>query len=149
MNFFENTLIDSPRDKELYFNYSASLRIFGKNLNFELINNTLNILPTYMHKQGDYYNLNGRNIGVPFDNDMWSYSAAISEEKCLDEHIQSLWKILKKHKEFLLNLKEKYTVDIFCGYRTNCDHAGLEISPESLEVFIELNIPFGVSIIVC
>jgi hypothetical protein len=39
-------------------------------------------------------------------------------------------------------------VDVFLGYRSNCDHAGVEVPHESLEMFIELRIPFGVSIII-
>ncbi len=149
MSSFEANLIDSSNEEELRFNYSASLRIFGNDLDFDLINNTFNIQPTHMHKKGEYYKLNSKNVREPFDNDMWLFSATVSEEKCFDEHIQSLWNVFKTHKEFLLKLKEKYTVDLFCGYRSNCDNTGFEISPESLEIFIELKIPFGVSIIIC
>jgi hypothetical protein len=38
---------------EYYFEYSATLRIFGQNLDHEAITATLGLEPTYMHKQGD------------------------------------------------------------------------------------------------
>lgn len=133
-------------EEELYFNYSTTLRIFGKNLDLELINNTMNIQPTHCHRQGEYHRKN--KTGTPYPTDMWSYHAPVPDDEHLDVHIQSLWVTFKPFKEFLLSLKEKYTVDIFCGYRSNCDNAGFEVSPKSLEVFIELDIPFGVSVII-
>jgi hypothetical protein len=39
-------------------------------------------------------------------------------------------------------------VDVFLGYRSNCDTAGIEVPHTSLEMFSELQIPFGLSIIV-
>jgi hypothetical protein len=47
-----------------------------------------------------------------------------------------------------MQLKQSATVDVFCGYRSNCDHAGIEVPWQSLEIFREVQIPFGVSIIV-
>ena len=77
------------------------------------------------------------------------YEVQVHKKNDLDKHIQSLWAIIKPHKEFLLSLKEKHIVDVFCGYSSNCDHAGFEVSPRSLEMFIELDIPFGISVLVC
>jgi len=48
----------------------------------------------------------------------------------------------------LLELKKSLTVDVFLGYRSSCDHAGIEVPHTSLEMFTELEIPFGVSIII-
>ena len=48
----------------------------------------------------------------------------------------------------LMRLKEKLTVDVFRGYRSNCGTAGFEVSYRSLEMFLQLEIPFGVSIII-
>lgn len=39
-------------------------------------------------------------------------------------------------------------MDVFCGYRSSSGTAGFEVSPKSLEMFVELDIPFGVSVIV-
>ena len=59
-----------------------------------------------------------------------------------------LWERLRPHKEYLLGLKKSVTVDVFLGYRSNCDHCGVEVPHTSLEMFWELKIPFGLSIIV-
>ena len=46
------------------------------------------------------------------------------------------------------NANELLTDDVFCGYRSNCDHAGFEVSHQCLELFRSLEVPFGVSVIV-
>ena len=66
----------------------------------------------------------------------------------MDDHIQALWTVLKPHKSNLLRLKETLKIDIFCGYRTNHWGAGFQVQPQSLAMFIELQMPFGVSVIV-
>ncbi len=79
---------------------------------------------------------------------MWSYKPPVKEEHPLHEHIDALWAKLKPHTEYLLGLKNNVTVDVFLGYRSNCDTAGVEIPHTSLEMFKELQIPLGISIII-
>lgn len=79
---------------------------------------------------------------------MWSYEVQIDEHAAIEAHINELWSKLKPHKEYLLDLKKTLTVDVFLGYRSNCDHTGIEVPHTSLEMFMELEIPFGLSIIV-
>lgn len=79
---------------------------------------------------------------------MWLYKTPVPEEEPLDVHIRSLWDKLKPHKEYLLSLKKHLKVDVFLGYRSNSDTAGFRISPESLEIFTELEVPFEVSVII-
>ena len=86
--------------------------------------------------------------GPPFSHDMWSYTAPVDETHPLQEHVDVLWALLKPNKGYLLDLKKAATVDVFLGYRSNCDTAGVDLSHTSLEMFIDLEIPFGISIIV-
>ena len=44
--------------------------------------------------------------------------------------------------------KQRLKIDVFCGYRSNCDHAGFEVSCKCLELFTALEVPFGVSVVV-
>jgi hypothetical protein len=39
-------------------------------------------------------------------------------------------------------------VDFFLGYRSSSDSAGVEVPAKSLEMFIDLQVPFGLSIII-
>jgi hypothetical protein len=84
----------------------------------------------------------------PFKHDMWTYQAPVKEAEPLHMHIDTLWDTFRERKEYLLQLKQELTVDVFLGYRTNCDNAGVEVPYESLEIFRELRVPFGLSIIV-
>lgn len=79
---------------------------------------------------------------------MWSYKAGVDESEPLHQHIDSLWLALKPHKRYLLDLKKSLSVDVFVGYRSNSGTAGIEVPYTSLEMFTELEIPFGISIII-
>jgi hypothetical protein len=137
-------LAGTEPEEEPYFAYSATLRIFGELPNLGDISATLGFQPTGTHRKGETRN----SRAVAYQHDMWSYSPAVAESEPLHRHIDALWLVLKPHKDYLLLLKKSVTVDVFLGYRTNCDHAGIEVPHTSLEMFKELQIPFGVSIIV-
>ncbi len=127
-----------------YFAYSATLRISGAIDDLEALSASLGLTPSHTHRRGEQ--TGGASPG--FKDDAWHYTAPIQEERPLDEHIQALWSALKPHKEHLLDLKRTLDIDVFCGYRTNHWGAGFQVSPQSLEMFTTLDIPFGVSIIV-
>ncbi len=132
-------------NEERYFAYSASLRIFGDIQDLAAITRELGVEPTSVHVKGEHR----RGSEPPaYRHDTWSYQAPIAEHEKLGVHLDALWNTFEKHKDYLLRLKQTTTVDIFCGYRTNCDHAGVEVSWRSLQIFHELQIPFGISIIV-
>ena len=59
-----------------------------------------------------------------------------------------LWQVVKPNLDFLKALKNRFKVDVFCGYRSNCDYAGFEVSHQCLELFTALEVPFGVSVII-
>jgi len=79
---------------------------------------------------------------------MWSYTPPVDESAPLHKHIDALWAKLKPHKQYLLELRKSATIDVFLGYRLNCDSAGVVVPHTSLEMFSDLEIPFGLSIIV-
>jgi hypothetical protein len=108
-----------------------------------LITKELGVYPTYSHKKGDK---KGKTI---HKQNAWMYESQIDENVHMDKHINDLWIKFQNKIEFLKGLKEKHQVDIFLGYRSNCDHAGIEIANENLKIFNALEIPFGLSIIVC
>jgi len=134
---------DEP-DEETRFAYSATLRIFGVIPDLGQLSASLGIEPTNVHRQGER---RGERSPV-FKHDMWSFTAAVAETEPLERHIDALWAAIKDKKEYLLKLKESLAVDVFLGYRSNCDHAGIEVPHTCLEMFTELQIPFGISIII-
>lgn len=131
-------------NEDNYFCCSASLRVFGPSLNLEEITKTLNLTPTSSHRVGERKG----PTSPPFRHDMWSYQPPVAETEPLEKHIDALWSAIKSHRDYLKHLKRSATVDVFLGYRSNCDMAGVEIPHTCLEMFTELEIPFGLSIII-
>ena len=131
-------------DEPPYFAYSASLRIFGENLALDDITHQLSLTPTTSHRKGDRRGPRS----TPYKHDMLSYTPPVSEEQPLEAHIDALWADIQHATTYLRALKHTATVDIFLGYRSNIDHAGVSVPATSLVMFIELDIPFGLSIII-
>jgi len=133
------------QQEEIYFAYSATLRVFGNISDLDEITRRLGIAPSDTHRKGDRGW--GPNL-APYKHDMWSYNAPVKKTEPLHVHIDTLWNTFRDRKEYILHLKQDLTVDVFLGYQSNCDHAGVEVPYQSLEMFRELQIPFGLSIIV-
>jgi len=131
-------------DEEIYFVYSASLRIFGDIPDLDEITKSLGVIPSSSHRKGDRQGPNSK----PYKHDMWCYTAPVKGNEALTVHIDALWNTFRARKQYLLQLKRGLTVDVFLGYRSNCDHAGVEVPHQSLQMFSELQVPFGLSIIV-
>jgi hypothetical protein len=130
-------------EEDLYFNYSATLRIFSDSgINFEEIEVRLG-QPSRKHRKGERRGPKSS----PYKHDMWSLESGLDEEEKLEDHLFALWEILKPHKEFLLSLKKSGKVDVFCGYRSSSHTAGVDVSYRALELFKELEIDFSLSII--
>jgi Domain of unknown function (DUF4279) len=131
-------------DEAPYFAYSASLRIFGDQLDLGEITQQLGLIPTTQHRKGEQ-----RTPHAPvYQHDLWAYQPPIPEEQPLAVHIDALWAAIKHATTYLRELKHVATVDVFLGYRSNIDHAGIEVPATSLNMFVELAIPFGLSIII-
>lgn len=76
------------------------------------------------------------------------FRAPVDAEQELREHIDALWRALKPHAQYLRSLKSRATVDVFLGYSSNIDHAGVTIPHQSLEMFTALELDVGLSVVV-
>jgi hypothetical protein len=130
-------------EESYYFAYSATLRIFGDLPNLDEISTALRLQPTHTHRMGDR-----KRDSSSFPHDMWSFTPPLDKSEPLGKHIDTLWELIKPHKHYLLELKKSATVDVFLGYRLDCETAGIDVPHTSLEMFLELEIPFGISIVV-
>lgn len=137
---------DENEDEPLRFAYSATFRIMGENIPFDEIENTLKLSASHKHRKGELQN--GRSEIWRFKEDAWMIESPLPDEEKLEKHLDWLWETLSPHKAYILKLKDKFRIDIFAGYRSNCDHAGVEIPIESMQIYYELQLPFGLSIIV-
>jgi hypothetical protein len=132
------------QQEEPYFCYSATLRIFGTISRLQEITDVLGLAPTQLHHAGEV-----RAPGAkPYDHDFWAYEAPTDETQPLHVHIDALWRAIRPHKNYLIRLKERSNVDVFLGYRSNSETAGVEVPHQSLELFTELQVPFALSIII-
>lgn len=129
--------------EENYFHHSATLRIHGDNVPFEELSQRLGVQPTHIHRRGVK-----RQSGVPWRDDAWHFQPPLAETEPLGRHLEALWSVVRPHVDYLKGLKQTCRVDVFCGYRSNCDLAGLEIPHHCLEMFMALEIPLGVSVII-
>ncbi len=137
---------ESSEWPELYFHFSATLRIFGVIDDLDAITSELGVTPTETHRRSD----KRRPTSVhSYEHDMWSFSAPVPEDRPLRVHLEALWRVVRPHVAYLKGLKERMTVDVFCGYRSNCGTAGFEVDHQALILFNELEVPFGVSVIIC
>ena len=131
-------------DEENYFLFSATLRIHGDNIPFEEISQRLGVEPTNLHRKGER-----RGPRSPaYQDDAWHFEPPLPETEPLERHIEALRQVVRHAVDYLKALKQRFKVDVICGYRSNCDHAGFDVSSQCLELFTSLEVPFGVSVIV-
>jgi len=133
-----------PDEEPVYFCFSAMLRIFGEGLDIGEVTRTLGIEPTHSHRKGER---RGRGA-PPWQDDMWSFKPPIDEGRPLQEHIMAVWNAVRPHTAYLRALKQRFHVDVFCGYRSNSGTAGFEVDHRCLGLFAELEVPLGVSVII-
>lgn len=132
-------------DDSLYFCFSATLRIFGKDLDLDAITAQLGVEPTTVIHQGDRRRPASRGV---HDRNAWLLRTPLGELEPLERHLDWLYDLLHPHFDYLKRLKEQAMVDIFCGYRSNSDTAGFVVAHQSLRLFLELEVPLGISVIV-
>ncbi len=138
-------IVKPEEEPESWFKSSATLRIFGDIGDLDAITAELGVRPTHSHRRGE----KRRPTSIDcYEHDMWSYAAPVPKERPLDVHLDALWRVVRPHVAYLKGLKERLTVDVFCGYRTNCCSAGFEVDHRALVIFTELEVPFGVSVFI-
>ena len=133
---------DEPANSPPYFAFSASLRILGEIADWEAISRTLNLRPTDTQRRGE----RGRR-DKPYAHDAWIYEAQVPEESPATDHVLALCRALETAKD-LASLQERYTVDVFCGYRSDSDYGSFRLSAEALAALGALGLPAHFSVII-
>ena len=136
--------MSDSEDEPIYFEYSACLRIHGESLDFEALENAIGIIPTHCHRRGDKKGLTSPG----YRDDAWHLDSSLPASKHLDRHLEELWHKIAHAADFLRELKGTAKIDVFCGYRSNCDHCGVDIAPSSMKILVELELTCSLSIII-
>src|SRR3954466_15301949 len=98
----------TPDDEPVYVCFSASLRIFGDDVDIGEITRMLGITPTYSHRKGEQ-----RSSGAsPWPHDMWCFEPAVDEGQPLHVHLMELWDAIRLQIPYLRGLKHKYHLDV-------------------------------------
>jgi len=107
--------------------FSAAVRFFGNNLDFELISKSLDARPSDQHKAGE------RGLSrKPFSKDLWSLDSPLPGHESLEAHLGWLRRKLEPHYSFLQTLKQKGGSSQFLrSYRRQC---GMQLSTVSRSV---------------
>lgn len=134
---------DEPNEPN-YFKFSATLRVDGDAVPFEQIERAVGVSPTHAHRKGERRGPRSSE----YRDDAWHYQPPVPESEPLARHIEALWEVVRPAVGFLKELKSWCKVDVFCGYRSNCDTAGFEVPHTCLELFAALEVPFGVSVVI-
>jgi Domain of unknown function (DUF4279) len=137
--------VETDEEPETYFHFGATLRIFGDIGDLDAVTAQLGVAPTHTHRRGERRR---PTSAICYEHDMWSYSAPVPEDRPLQVHLEALWRVVRPHVPYLKRLKERMTVDVFCGYRSNSHSAGFEVDHRALVIFTELEVPFGVSVVI-
>jgi hypothetical protein len=125
------------------FEFTVTLRIMGKIDDPDAITRKLGVSPTRRHRWGERY-----ESGLEPYGDMWAYTPPVPANHPLEEHLLALGQVIRKHGRYLRKLKRFLTVNVFCEYRSNCPQSGFQLSPQALEIFAQLQLPFGISVVV-
>jgi hypothetical protein len=108
----------------------------------DAVTEELGIDPTLSYQKGDKYRNGVRSKSA------WMYTSPTDESVHLDHQIEDLWQTFREKMDYIKGLKDENEVDIFMGYRSNCDHAGMQIAPDKLQIFNALEISVSLSIII-
>jgi hypothetical protein len=131
-------------DDSLYFAFSATLRIHGEDLDLDDITSAIGVQPTHTHRYGDQIEW----LDTTYKDDAWHLESGLDDSAHLSDHLRVLWAQIQPATEYLRELKKRYSISVFCGYRSNCDNAGLDLPHDALKIFSELEVPFGLSVII-
>ncbi len=126
-----------------YERYSATLRIFGKIEEMNVIGMRLGLEPTRVRRRGEPVEGTSERLELDF----WEMTAPVTKDRPLEDHLAWLKSRLVPRGYVLRDIRTALTVDLFCEYRSNHDQGGFSLSPEALAWLVELGIGLDVAVV--
>ena len=141
-------LVEGEQITLLENRHGASLRIITENFDdFLLFEKKTGLDPSKKGKKGAPKHPGSSRL---YPHNIWILESPLSKTEELSSHLKWLWNKICTHRDTLIRFKKSSNnveIDVFCSYTSNCDHSGLELDPESLKIFTELQIKMQLSII--
>ncbi|HET6466007.1 MAG TPA: DUF4279 domain-containing protein [Nitrospiria bacterium] len=129
--------------EEKYERYSATLRIFGKIEEMNVIGMRLGLEPTRVRRRGEP----AEGTSERLELDFWEMTAPVTKDRPLEDHLAWLKSRLLPRGYVLRDIKTALSVDLFCEYRSNHGQGGFSLSPEALAWLVELGIGLEVAVV--
>lgn len=124
------------------FTAGAAFRVYGTGLDFDGITGELGFSQDLQHKCGDL------DAGKrPYAQDMWSLASPLGEGQELELHLTWLLDRLLARRNYVLSLKNKFTVDMYCWRNCFTEQSSLMVSSKVLRMLSELDLDLGVSLL--
>jgi hypothetical protein len=124
---------------------SASIRILGKNLDFDSVSTGLSVKPSHMHRAGDQ-----GLTRKPYSSDAWLFESPLARSESLNRHLDWMRAKLLPHYDFLRLLRKRgevTQVSIFCGLTAEAFECSFALVPSALRLSSELDIEMELSFI--
>ena len=129
--------------EEKYERYSATLRIFGKIEEMNVIGMRLGLEPTRVRLRGEPVEGTSERLELDF----WEMTAPVTKDRPLEDHLAWLKSRLVPRGVVLRDIKTALSADLFCEYRSNHGQGGFSLSPEALAWLVELGIGLDVAVV--
>jgi hypothetical protein len=134
--------METAHAKEIEFSAGAAFRIYGIGLDLESVTRELGIKPDHQHTHGELDP--GKR---PYAHDMWSLNSPLGKDRELELHVNWLAERFSNRRNYILSLKEKFKVDIYCWKNCFKEQASLVLSSKALKIFTQLDLDLGVSLL--
>lgn len=121
---------------------SASLRVFGTDLDFAAISRAIGVGPTDSRRAGTLL-----PSGHPQPRDLWVLKSPLPRAHLLEEHLLWLKQVIGQHCDRVHSLKQTVDVRSFCGVIAEGDSCSFRLSPEALRFFTDLDLDLELSLI--
>jgi len=128
---------------EKYERYSATLRIFGKIEEMNVIGMRLGLEPTRVRRRGETVEGTSERLELDF----WEMTAPVTKDRPLEDHLAWLKARLVPRWFVLQDIKNALSVDLFCEYRSNHGQGGFSVPPEAMAWLAELGICLDVAVV--
>lgn len=129
-------------DQETTERCSATLRLFGRIVDAEVIGMRLGLEPSRIRRAGDAA---GEAEGR-YDLDFWELTAPVAADRPLEDHLAWLRSRLVPRGTVLIDLLTALSGDVYCEYRIPHGRGGLDLSMEAMKWLVDLGLGLSVAV---